>query len=246
MLNFAGIVDNSTIDYPGKLCAVVYLCGCPLRCPWCHNKNILNNDPNFCKKVSIQTIVNKINKNYLVEAVCLTGGEPLMSKESINLILELKKTGKLVKLDTNLCYPDSLDSIIGVLDFISVDIKTSLDRYSEVTGVSDPKIVNNIKESLNILKRSKLPKEARTTIVPKLNDKKEIIEQICKDIKDIGFDYYTLQQFRGKNTLDPKYEGVKGLSREEMMKLGTIAKKLLPGVKIRISTLEKGIEEIDI
>ncbi|MBU4072457.1 MAG: hypothetical protein KJ773_09820, partial [Candidatus Thermoplasmatota archaeon] len=60
MIDFAGIVHSSTIDYPGKMCAVVYLSGCNFRCPFCFTENnYLLTDRG---KMKIKDIVeNKIN-----------------------------------------------------------------------------------------------------------------------------------------------------------------------------------------
>ena len=82
MLNFAGIVDSSTIDYPGKVVAVVYLCGCDFRCPFCHNKDIVLSSDS-CKKLEIKEIIDKLKENFLIEGVCITGGEPLLQEDTV-------------------------------------------------------------------------------------------------------------------------------------------------------------------
>ncbi|MCD6477026.1 MAG: anaerobic ribonucleoside-triphosphate reductase activating protein [Candidatus Aenigmarchaeota archaeon] len=242
MLNFAGIVDSSTIDYPGKHCAVIYLCGCNFRCPYCHNKDLVIKNERFCKTVEISEIVDKIKANYLIDAVVITGGEPLLQKDTIKLIDMLKSTKLPVKIDTNLSFPDMLKTVINRLDFISVDIKADLDNYISVVNANID--IDKIKKSLEILKQADIKKEARTTIVPGLTDSKELIEKIGYIVRDVGFDYYTLQQFRPKNTLDPKYENIEATSYEKMMELGKLAKKILPNTIVRIATLKNGFEEI--
>ncbi len=244
MLNFAGIVDSSTIDYPGKIVAVVYLCGCDFRCPFCHNKDIVL-DPESCKKLEAEEIIRQLKENFLIEGVCITGGEPLLQEEAIDFIKALKNTKLLVKLDTNMSYPDRLASVINHLDFIAVDIKAPIEKYGLAIGLSDAnKIVESLRKSLEILKSSKVPKEARTTIVPGINDTEEDIAEIAKIVADTGFDVYSLQQFRPKNTLDPEYEDKPSPSTELMQNLGKVAKKYLPNSRVRVATMEHGFQDV--
>jgi len=245
MLDFAGIVDSSTIDYPGKHAAVIYLCGCDFRCPFCHNREVVFNDPKVCKKSTIEEIVQKIKENYLVEAVVITGGEPLLQEESLELLKTLKNLGIKIKLDTNGSYPDRLANIINILDFISIDIKAPIEKYGLAIGVSDSrKIIENVEKSWKLVKDAKILKEGRTTIVPGINDSEEDIVKITELVLKGGFNIYTLQQFRPKNTLDPKYEDKSSPDIEQMRSLGKIAKKYLPDCRVRIATLEYGFEDI--
>ncbi|MGY0552697.1 4Fe-4S cluster-binding domain-containing protein [Vreelandella sp. 2A-K22] len=40
-LPIAGLVPMTTLDYPDHLACVVFLQGCPLRCGYCHNPNMI-------------------------------------------------------------------------------------------------------------------------------------------------------------------------------------------------------------
>lgn len=244
-IRIGGILDHSTLDYPDNVCAVVYTCGCPFRCPWCHNKDLVL--CKNCKDVGIDWIVSQLKQNFLINSVCITGGEPLMQKDTIDLVKEIKnKTELHVKIDTNGFYPEILEEVLGFLDSVSIDIKTVLnEKYGKVVGLPERNdISEKIKRSLKILKEWKNPKEARTTIVPGLIDSKKDIRDIAKDIKDIKFNIYTLQQFRAQTTIDPKFEKLPSPKREEILKLGRIAKKELLGVKVRIATEKNGFEWI--
>ena len=241
-MKIAGIVDNSTIDYPGKNCAVIYLCGCDFRCPWCHNKQLVLEDPEMCKEVNIKDVIKRINENFLIDGVCITGGEPLMTLEGLVLIKALKANRSIVKIDTNGSYTDNLAKILDSVDFISMDIKAPFEKYSQAIGVSDAYIIiENVKKSLELLKKVKTLKEARTTIVPGLNDSEEDMEKLSQIVKDHKFNLYTLQQFRPKNTIDPAFEAIPSPSYEQMKKLGQLAKKNL-GIRVRIATSEHGFE----
>ncbi|HDN83478.1 MAG TPA: anaerobic ribonucleoside-triphosphate reductase activating protein [Candidatus Altiarchaeales archaeon] len=245
-INFAGIVDHSTLDYPGKVCAVVYLCGCPFRCPWCQNVELVLKR-GTCKPTEISLIVSELEENFLIDAVCVTGGEPLMQNEALELLKEIKeRTPLLLKIDTNGFFPERLKRALKYLDFISIDIKAPLDdRYCKVVGLPNREeiILPKLKESLALIKDFK-GKEARTTIVPGLIDKPEEIEAIAEVVKKFGFEIYTLQQFRAGKTLDPSYEKLPQPSPELMKTLGRIAKEKLPDIKVQVVTVQNGFEEI--
>jgi len=246
-INFAGIVDHSTLDYPGKVAAVVYLCGCPFRCPWCQNRELVLEEEN-CRLTEIDSIIAELKENFLIDAVSVTGGEPLLQEETIELLKRIKSETKLLlKIDTNCYFTEMLEKTLPYLDFFTTDIKAPLDeRYGNVVGLPDhwKEIVERIKKSLAILKDWDHEKEARTTIVPALIDRKEDIEEIAKTIKDTGFTLYTLQQFRPERTLDPEYKKIQSPSPEIMYELGKAAKKHLPDIKVQIVTEKIGFEEI--
>ena len=246
-IRFAGIVDHSTLDYPGKSAAVLYLCGCPLRCPWCQNRELVLEGEN-CREVEIDFIMEKLKENFLVDAVSITGGESLMQQETLELLKRIKSDTKLLlKIDTNSYFPEMLGNSLPYLDLLTTDIKAPLDeRYGRVTGLPDhwEKIVSRVKKSLSILKGWDKKKEARTTIVPGLIDSREDIEEIARVVSDTGFSLYTLQQFRAGGTLDLAYEKVRSPSPELMRELGKAAKKHLPDTKVQIVTEKNGFEEI--
>jgi len=246
-INFAGIVDNSTIDYPEKLSAVVYLCGCPYRCPWCQNAELVFNEGN-CKPTGIDEIIDQLKENFLIQAVCVTGGEPLMQKETIEFLKRIKsETDLLLKIDSNGFFPERLKKALPLLDFFTTDVKAPPnERYGGVVGLPDQwqKIVERVEKSLDILKKWNHQKEARTTIVPNLIDKKEDIEKIAKLVDEVGFTLYTLQQFRAERTLDPEYEKIQSPSLELMQEMGVTAKEHLPKTKVQIVTQQNGFEEI--
>lgn len=246
-INFAGIVDHSTIDYPEKVSAVIYLCGCPYRCPWCQNAELVFNEGN-CKPTEIDEIVDQLRENFLIQAVCVTGGEPLMQEETIELLKRIKsETDLLLKIDTDGYFPERLKEALPFLDFFTTDVKAPLDEsYGRVVGLPGQwrEIVKRVGESLGVLKKWECQKEARTTIVPDLIDKKEDVREIAEIVDDVGFTLYTLQQFRPERTLDPEYEKIRSPSPELMRELGEVAKEYLPKTNVQIVTQQNGFEEI--
>ncbi len=242
MMNLAGFVGNSSIDYPSKRSAVLYLWGCDFRCPFCNLKEIIL-DENTCQKVEIGQIVNKLNESFMIDAVTITGGEPLLQEETIRLIAYIKRSTPLaIKLDTNGSFPERLEKAIPGLNFISIDIKAPFEKYSAAVGADFD--VEKLKRSLDMLKTARLFREARTTIVPGLNDTEDDILAIAKIVIENKLDMYTIQQFIPQNTIDPAYEGKEKPDYERMRNLGRIIKERYPGLKVRTATSEHGFEYV--
>ena len=245
MLRIGGITEISTIDYPGKVVSVFYLCGCNFSCPFCHNYELLNGKN--CIKLSEESIVENIMQNYpIISGVCITGGEPTLQIDGlVELCKMLKNNNLLVKLDTNGYYPERIKKLLNYVDYISMDIKTVFEdeRYSQITGVSD--CVNRVKKSLEIISKSDVEFEARTTIVPSLIYEKEDIIAIAEVLKNYGVKLYTLQQFRGeKGTLDKAFSNLASPGRSYLIEIAREikAKNIIPDVRVR--TAEGGEEKV--
>ncbi|MHA1299277.1 MAG: anaerobic ribonucleoside-triphosphate reductase activating protein [Candidatus Helarchaeota archaeon] len=246
-LSVGGIKDISTIDYPGEVVSVLFLCGCSFRCPFCQNWELLN--PANCEDKEIEDVIIKL-KEYsdFVDGLCITGGEPTLQEKSLIEFLNQSKDLGLLKLDTNGFHPNSLEKILklNVLSYIAIDIKAPLEpkEYELICGLpnSGEKIIEHIKKSIGlILNTPDIFLEARTTIVPNLIDKEKQIEMITSSLT--GIKRYTLQQFRPDGgTLDPKFKELPIPPREKLLRLAKIAKKYIPDVRIR--TLINGEEKI--
>lgn len=247
-IDYAGILDHSTLDYPGKVSAVVYLCGCSFRCPWCHNRPLVLKEN--CRRVFVEEIIEQLKDNFLVDAVCITGGEPLMQKTTLKLLEKIRSESKLlIKIDTNGYHPKELKKALEYIDFVSIDVKAPLTAdYARCVGMPSEKskdILGKIKESLQILGGWCGGKEARTTIVSGLGDSVESVSNIAESLDGLGLDYFTLQQFVPLTTLNPEFEKVDSPSRELMLRLGHTAREKLSDVRIvRIATRERGFETV--
>jgi pyruvate formate lyase activating enzyme len=245
-IKIGGIQDNSTIDYQGKVCSVLYLWGCPFRCPWCHNPELVTG--NEYKEESIEKIVEKIKENYLISAVSITGGEPLMQEYVIELLRLLRENTKLaIKIDTNCYFPEILEKALPFLDRIATDIKAPYDKYGKAIGIEKTKhIIEKIKKSHELLRKWNKPIDARITIVPGINDSAEDIKEVTKVANHIGAETLTLQQFRSGKTLDDSFANLDSPSHEDMKKLASEAKKIAKNMGVFIVTSENGFEEIKI
>jgi len=223
----------SSLEFPGKVSLVIFTGGCILKCPYCHNPEIIDGG----KSVELEEVINKIDNSIeYIDSVVITGGEPLIQHEDVKSILKYSKSkGLKTKLDTNGFFIDELEVVLDLLDYVALDIKAPFDEYEKIIG-SD--IGNEVRRSMEACIKADVYLECRTTFVPYLME----IEDIIKIAKKIDADIYTLQQFRDVNVLDESLYGTHIPSREE---LKAIAEKIKPYLKhIKIKTTEFGDEII--
>ena len=225
-----GFQGTSLIDYPGKVSAIIFTGGCNFRCPFCHNPELVTGVEDL-PDISLETIFGKLRKRKkFIDAVAITGGEPLLYPDIVHLVSLFKKEGFLVKVDTNGSFPDTLQRLInaGDVDFIAMDVKTSLSHYSDAAGVKvDPEV---IRKSIEIIKGWDKESEFRITVVP------EIVSE--KDIKELipvlqGSKKIVLQQFRNRITLDPSFQEKYPYPKETLLKWAEIMRESGLNVEIR-------------
>jgi len=222
-----GILDLSTIDFPGKLCSVIFLSGCPFRCPFCHNHELLNKGT----KASVDDIVKKVSENYLIDGVCITGGEPLMqAEELLELCKKLKDVGFAVKLDTNGYYTKKLASVLEKVDYVAIDVKTTFEKYDRLVKCKGA--AERVRKSVELLANSGIEFEARTTVVPTLVEEKDILK-IAKFLSSVGVKKYVLQQFRNENTLDKSLRKVKPPSKERLVEIAEKVRDFVECLRVR-------------
>ncbi|MGE5187515.1 MAG: anaerobic ribonucleoside-triphosphate reductase activating protein, partial [Betaproteobacteria bacterium] len=156
-MKFSGLQKISLVDYPDHIASVLFTPGCDLRCPFCHNWRIATDpQPPFLQEGAAIEILESRRK--YVEAVVVTGGEPCMHKELPKFLGKLKEHGFLVKLDTNGFYPETLERCLTNVDYVAMDVKTSLGKY-KLLGAKD---TAPLMHSSELLKTGKVPYEFRT------------------------------------------------------------------------------------
>ena len=193
-IRIGGIEKFSIVDFPNKMSAVVFMQGCPWRCPFCHNVQLqdVNADTNIVWHKFIDFLEARKG---MLDAVVFSGGEPLVQKGLIDAIKDVKALGYEVGLHTGGYRPDYFREVIEFVDWVGFDIKAPLvaERYKEVTGgVAD---VEKVKESLNILIDSKKCFECRTTCDPRFLSIDDLYE-IANTLKILGVKEYYLQKYR--------------------------------------------------
>lgn len=207
MMEIGGFQRVSLIDYPGKITSIVFLTGCNMRCPFCHNSDLVFRNYDNLIIYPEEEILSKLAKSKgFVEAVEITGGEPTLQTGLLEFMEKCKKIGLLVKLDTNGSNPGIVKEILkrGLVDYIAMDIKTELNRekYKKAIGVSGDRMFDNIMESIKLIMNSKVDYEFRTTIVPSLAELGDL-EKIARTLE--GANAYYIQQFVPGKTLDPRF-----------------------------------------
>jgi pyruvate formate lyase activating enzyme len=213
VVEIKGIEKFSSRDFPGHISSTVFLGGCSFRCPYCHNADLV------LRPESIQTMPVDLFLSYLdgrkgwLEAVCLTGGEPLLHEDVEDLVRIVRERGLLVKLDTNGSFPVRLEELLsdGLLDWVAMDVKAPLERYREVTRSNVD--VERIVRSADLLRGSGVRHTFRTTVVPGLVGKEDVVK-IGEWLR--GAAHYVVQQFVPQTTIDPAYLAVKPFSRAEL------------------------------
>ena len=230
-MKFYGFQKTTLIDYPEKLAATIFTGGCNMRCPFCHNKELIT-DLSFLSSIEWEEIYNYlVRRKNILKGVCITGGEPLLFYEELkNIIKEIHSLGMSVKIDTNGTLPEKLKSL--EIDYIAMDIKTSLEKYCMLGYTGNDNIIENIKESINYIINSGINHEFRTTVVPYIVEEQDILE-ICSLIKNCNI--YYLSQFRPVNTLDENYIYIKPYPINRLEKMRDIALSQGITCKLRIN-----------
>lgn len=217
----------SVVDYPGLLCATVFTPGCNLRCPFCHNGSlVLDDEPNVDEQVVFDFLKTRINK---LDAVCLSGGEPLLQKGVEDFLRKVKDLGFKTKLDTNGTKPQHLKELLssGVVDYVAMDIKNSPARYAETVGVKAFNL-KPVYESIDIIRNSGAQYEFRTTVTKTFHDEESLLE--ASHMIE-GAPVWYLQTYReSENVID---KTVEGYSEEEMKRLTEKLRKTVPFVRLR-------------
>jgi pyruvate formate lyase activating enzyme len=212
-IEIGGLQKTTLIDYPGRLAATVFLIGCNFRCPFCYSAELvlpdkIKNQPRLSQKDFFSFLRERKG---LLDAITVCGGEPSLNKDLPFFLKKIKKLGYLVKLDTNGSNPVMLKKLIKekLVDYVAMDIKGPKESYEKIAGKGVN--VGNIEKSIDILKQNKVDYEFRTTIVPGIHSKEDII-RIAEWIGPAK--KYYLQNFRPEKTINPKLEKVKPYSKE--------------------------------
>ena len=174
-MEFVGLDKMSLLDYEDYVSAVIFAPKCNFRCPFCHNgDSVLNSH----EEIPFGQILNYLeSRKGLLDAVVVTGGEPTLMPDLVDKILQLKHLGLNVKLDTNGTNPELLERLINekLIDYVAMDIKNSPKKYALTAGCQSVNL-DAIKKSIEILKKSGICYEFRTTLVKEFHDFSDITE----------------------------------------------------------------------
>lgn len=192
----AGLQKMTLTDFPENVACILFLKGCNFRCPYCHNSELIDYkiDDNYILKEEVFDFLKK--RQGILDGVVISGGEPTVNKDLPKLIKEIRDLGFKIKLDTNGTNPQMLKELLeeGLIDYVAMDIKNVQTKYLETAGLSEKnvQILENVQKSIDILKKSNVDHEFRTTIMKNyhnIEDLEEINKLIGKDEK------YFIQNF---------------------------------------------------
>ena len=230
-MNIKGLQKVSLLDFPGGICSTIFVGGCNLRCRYCYNRDLVLN-PGSIPVISTDEIFAFLgSKSSLLDGVCVSGGEPTLQEELPDFLMEIKKMGLKVKLDTNGTRPEVISRLLeeDVLDYIAVDVKGPPAKYSYITGNNTDHA--KLKETIALLKNSRVEQEFRTTVIPGLLEDEDLLS-IAKEIA--GCRRYVLQQFSLRPTLiDPALLSLKPYSREKVAEMARMCHEYVETLELR-------------
>jgi pyruvate formate lyase activating enzyme len=171
-----GFNKTTLLDYPKHLAATIFLGNCNFRCPFCHNSSLVlspDAEPTLTVSEVLDTLKSRQN---LLEGVCITGGEPTLSKDLAEFIQSIKDIGLKVKLDTNGSNPLMLQYLLShkLVDYIAMDIKNSRNRYADTIGLPHYSL-DAIDSSISLIQDSGIAYEFRTTVVQEFHSAQDIL-----------------------------------------------------------------------
>jgi len=212
MMQIAGFQETSLLDYPDHISAIVWTLGCTFRCPYCYNKDIVLGSGALIPPGDILSFLH--HRRRRLEAVVVSGGEPLMQDGLGGFLREVKALGFLVKVDTNGMFPERLELLLdeGLVDYVAMDVKTSREKYRVAAGVRVP--VERIEQTVRLIRECAPAYEFRTTVVPGVVSKEDVLA-IGEWLQ--GSACFYLQQFKPMSSLiNASFERVVPYTKERL------------------------------
>ena len=223
-MKIGGLNKLTTQDFPEHLACIIFTKGCNFNCSYCYNRDLVDNKAETIDEDYVMAYLYKRRK--ILDGVVISGGEPTIWDDLIPFINKVKEFKLDIKLDTNGYNPTMLKEILdnNLVDYIAMDIKAIPDKYMKV--INKKIDFNKILESIDLIKKSNIKYEFRTTIMKGVHDKKDII----KILKLIGDSKLYLQNFQYTDVVKDK--NIKSFSRDELLKLKEELKEY-PNVIVR-------------
>lgn len=200
----------SIVDFPSHISAVVFMQGCPWRCPFCYNASLQPLKPNAESEWTFEKFLKFIERRKgMLDAVVFSGGEPLVQDALFDAVTAVKNLGYTIGLHTGGYRPEALKKVLPLLDWVGLDVKGPKEKYETLTGGFDA--FDEMNKSLALLLSSKIPFECRTTCDPRLLNIDDLFE-IGAFLKQAGAKEYYLQKYRpietDKSTSDTDCESL--------------------------------------
>ena len=193
-----GLQKLTLLDYPGRTAATVFTGGCNMRCPFCHNADLVLTPAALPAMKEEEVLSFLSRRTRLLDGVCVTGGEPTLQPDLADFLRSIRALGFSVKLDTNGTRPDTVRALIdeGLIQYCAMDVKSSFEGYAEASGTLVD--LSAVRESIALLLEGRIPYEFRTTVVDELHGE-ETIRSLARSIA--GAERYFLQAFKDSGRL---------------------------------------------
>ena len=227
-MTIKGLAKLTLLDFPGRVACTIFTGGCNLRCPFCHNASLAvrSAEVDAIPEEELFSFLQK--RRGILTGVCITGGEPLLNPDIDVLIEKIRSLGYAVKLDTNGALPKRLCEVLdaGLVDYVAMDVKSSPEGYGRATGSDiSPEV---FAESMDLIRRSGIPYEFRTTAVKGIHEVNDFCE-IGKWLR--AEDPYFIQTFVDSGNL--LGSGCSAFDEEEMQTILLAVKPYLPRAELR-------------
>ena len=226
-----GFQKSTLLDYPGKIACILFTYGCNLRCEYCHNPELVISPYRKSSVVNEDEIFSFLKERQdLLEAVVITGGEPTLHLDLIPFIKKIKEMGYLVKLDTNGTNSKIVKEILDldIVDYWAMDVKYETEIYKQELEESIE--YEEIEESIRLIQERGKDYEFRTTYVKGIHTLKSV-KGIGKLIK--GSKKYYIQNFRPGKTINPKLNNRNSFTQNELESMKKEMQKYVRNVEIR-------------
>ena len=191
-LRVGGLTPLTSIDFPGRLAAVVYAQGCPWRCGYCHNPELLNaSAAGAVTWAQVQAFLHQ--RRGLLDGVVFSGGEPALQAALSAALADVRALGFQTALHTGGMYPERLRTALPLLDWVGLDIKGPPHRYDAITRTPGSGL--KAFESLRHLLASGVAYECRTTWHAGLFGVEELFT-LAENLAEQGVTHWALQECR--------------------------------------------------
>lgn len=163
-----GLERCSLVDVPGKVAATLFTVGCPFRCTFCHNPELVI-PTQYAEAIPLEQIFSFLHSRIgKLSAVCISGGEPTLHPDLGSFIQRIKELGYFIKLDTMGIFPDRVHALFkaGTIDYIAMDIKAPIHQYHQIIKVQN--VERFIERSIDLVMNSGIDYEFRTTVAKPL------------------------------------------------------------------------------
>jgi pyruvate formate lyase activating enzyme len=193
-LRVGGLTPLSTSDWPGKLAAVVFCQGCPWRCGYCHNPDLI--PARGESEIPWDEVLAFLHRRQgLLDGVVFSGGEPTAQADLLEAMREVRALGFKIGLHTGGAYPQHLAALLPLVDWVGFDVKAPFADYPRVTGAagSGERALISLQQVL----ASGVDHELRTTVHPALLTDTELVS-LGRDLAARGAKHYVIQGFRSQ------------------------------------------------